>query len=275
VLNDYIQRVRLLVGDQNTLIHNSTDVVRFINEAREDCALMTECLRQRVIYQTRPGQEVYAFSSVPLMAYPGYGAVASVKSISLVWGSYQFMLDRRSFSDYQAYVRNYAPVITDLAFQGETNPPQNPVQTIYEPIPTTQLFFTNPQGQQLDFNQAETGGYAYIPCVWSCQGMGVNDQAWMFPIPNSPYYTLWDCVCTPEALTSDSTVEAIPVPWTRAIPYYAAFRLIESLPFSENPGVVKARQMMIDRLLKTYQTFLVRGRFMVSKNFTGSKYGRS
>ena len=33
----------------------------------------------------------------------------------------------------------------------------------------------------------------------------------------------WNCVCTPIDLVDDTTAEAIPFPWTDAVPYFAAY----------------------------------------------------
>ena len=274
-LTDYVERVRLLVGDANSALHNYVDIVRYINEGREDCAGVTECLRQRLIVPTYQGQEVYSFlDSCDLSSFPGYGYVLNVKNIALVWGTYQFVLDKRAFSDYQAYVRNYSPQITAIGFTG-TQPANPPPLSTYEPSPSNNITFIANNGFPTLFNLAEGSGYEYIPCVWAQVGQGTSGNAWMFPIPNSQYFTLWDCVCVPAPLTNNESIEAIPVPWTRAVPYYAAYRLVESLPYTENPNAVRSREMLLKRLLQQYQAFLVRGRYMASKGMTGSKYGRS
>lgn len=61
------------------------------------------------------------------------------------------------------------------------------------------------------------------PYYWSQYGQGVNGSFYLYPIPSGTYPMDVDCYCLPIALINDSTVEAIPYPWTDAVPYYAAY----------------------------------------------------
>lgn len=53
------------------------------------------------------GQEVYNFSSVNLSAYPGFGSVYLVRSVSIIYADYRYSLPMYSFSTYQAMIRQY------------------------------------------------------------------------------------------------------------------------------------------------------------------------
>lgn len=53
------------------------------------------------------GQEVYSFADADLSAYPGYGAVYMIKSVSLIYSNYRYSLPCYSFSVYQAKIRQY------------------------------------------------------------------------------------------------------------------------------------------------------------------------
>lgn len=61
------------------------------------------------------------------------------------------------------------------------------------------------------------------PAIWSQYGQGVGGSAYLWPVPSSVAAMDWDCVCLPILLVDDTTVEAIPDPWTDAVPYYAAY----------------------------------------------------
>lgn len=65
--------------------------------------------------------------------------------------------------------------------------------------------------------------YQDIPAVVAQFAQGVQGSLYMYPIANGNYQMEWDCTCLPSPLTSDSSFEAIPYPWTDAVPYYAAY----------------------------------------------------
>lgn len=59
------------------------------------------------INQLSQGLEVYPFSAVNLSAFPGYGSIYMVKSVSIVYANYRYSLPCYSFSTYQAMIRQY------------------------------------------------------------------------------------------------------------------------------------------------------------------------
>lgn len=62
-----------------------------------------------------------------------------------------------------------------------------------------------------------------MPTIFARLQPGVNGTIWVAPIPNIPYTIAVDAVSTPAPLNSDSDPEALSVPWTDAVPYYAAY----------------------------------------------------
>jgi hypothetical protein len=61
------------------------------------------------------------------------------------------------------------------------------------------------------------------PAIWSQYQPGTNGSFYLFPVPSGNYAMDLDCLCLPIDLASDSDPEAIPYPFTEAIPYYAAY----------------------------------------------------
>lgn len=59
------------------------------------------------VWQTATGQEVYRFKDIDLSAFPGYGVIYMVLSVSIIYANYRFSLPIYSFSTYQAQIRNY------------------------------------------------------------------------------------------------------------------------------------------------------------------------
>lgn len=83
------------------------------------------------------------------------------------------------------------------------------------------------------------------PDRWSQYGQGVSGSFYLYPIPSGNYPMDLDCYCLPVTLTSDSTPEAIPYPWTDAVPYYAAYLALLSAQRKED-----ANQMLNDYKMK-------------------------
>jgi hypothetical protein len=64
--------------------------------------------------------------------------------------------------------------------------------------------------------------YLYVPTCAAQYGQGVNGSLFMYPIPSNLYQMEWDCFCLPIDLETDDDPEAIPLPWTECVPYFAA-----------------------------------------------------
>ena len=91
------------------------------------------------------------------------------------------------------------------------------------------------------------------PTRWCQYGQGVNGTIYVNFVPDQNYTLNLDCVCLPIQLVDDSTVEAIPYPWTDAVPYYAAYLALLSSQTS-------ARQADAQRMFSMYEEFTQRAR---------------
>ncbi len=67
------------------------------------------------------------------------------------------------------------------------------------------------------------------PVKFSTYGRGSTQVAYMFPVPAAVYSMWWDLACVPVDLTSDTTAEALPEPWTEIVPFLAAMYANESV----------------------------------------------
>ena len=88
------------------------------------------------------------------------------------------------------------------------------------------------------------------PTVWSQQGQGENGTMFFYPIPNGALTVSMDVVALPIALVDNTTFEAIPYPWTDAVPFYAAYYAFISAQ----------RQTDADKMLERYEMFVKRAR---------------
>lgn len=66
-------------------------------------------------------------------------------------------------------------------------------------------------------------GQENYPVAWSQFGQGAAGSIYLFPIPSVIAQMDWDCYCYPINLVTDDDAEAIPYPFTDAVPYYAAY----------------------------------------------------
>lgn len=64
--------------------------------------------------------------------------------------------------------------------------------------------------------------YRYVPSFASQFGQGTAGSFYVYPLPSQTYQCEFDCLCLPNDLTDKYGVEAIPEPWTDAVPYFAA-----------------------------------------------------
>jgi len=71
--------------------------------------------------------------------------------------------------------------------------------------------------------------YQYVPTFCSQFGQGASGSLFFYPLPSQTYQMEWDCRCIPQDLIDDQSVEAIPDPWTDAVPYFAAKLTFEEL----------------------------------------------
>jgi hypothetical protein len=164
-----------------------------------------------------PGQEVYNFSDIDVSQFPGAGPVYYIRSVSVIYSNYRYSLYVPCFSDYQAFVRQYA-----------------------------------------------AGTYQYVPSYAAQFGQGVGGSLFMYPIPSQPYQWEADCLCLPQDLETNLSVEIIPDPWSDAVKYFTAHLAYLEL---QNFNVAKMYLELFDSHLLRYSQYARIGR-------APNRYGR-
>jgi hypothetical protein len=106
------------------------------------------------------------------------------------------------------------------------------------------------------------------PVRWSQFGQGVLGSFYLDPPPDAIYTLNLDCVCLPITLVSDGTAEAIPYPWTDAVPYFAAYLALLS---AQSP----ARTADADRMMQRYELFMGRARQFSNPDVLRTEYLQS
>lgn len=64
--------------------------------------------------------------------------------------------------------------------------------------------------------------YQYAPFFAAQFGRGTGGSFFLYPPPSQPYQIEFDMQCLPADLIDDQSVEALPMPFTEAVPYFMA-----------------------------------------------------
>ncbi|KKK58499.1 hypothetical protein LCGC14_3043820 [marine sediment metagenome] len=88
------------------------------------------------------------------------------------------------------------------------------------------------------------------PTTWAQLKQGIAATLYFYPLPDTTFTVNLDCVCEPIDLTDNNTVEAIPYPFTDAVPFLAAYYAYMSVQ----------RQDHADTMMTRYRDELTKGR---------------
>lgn len=94
--------------------------------------------------------------------------------------------------------------------------------------------------------------YYYVPIMGSQFGQGANGSFYFYPVASQAYQTEWDCGCLPSDLTSDLDPEAIPLPWTDAVPYFAAHLAFLEL---QNLNAAQYYLQLYEKMTSAYSSY--------------------
>lgn len=89
-----------------------------------------------------------------------------------------------------------------------------------------------------------------LPNIWTQQGQGTAGTLWLSKVPNLDLTLYLDTVCLPIDLVDNTTAEAIPYPWTDAVPFYALWLLFQQARLD---GVA-------DKMYERYENLMKRAR---------------
>lgn len=102
------------------------------------------------------------------------------------------------------------------------------------------------------------------PSEWSQFGQGVTGSIYIDPVPDQAYVISLDTVCQPVDLVDDSTPEAIPYPWTDAVPFYACYYAYMSAQ----------RQADSDMSFKRFEQYMARARAFSNPDVVPQAYSQ-
>ena len=99
--------------------------------------------------------------------------------------------------------------------------------------------------------------WQYVPGVCAQLGQGVAGSLFLYPVASQEFQMEWDCQFIPSNLVTNLSVEAIPDPWTEAVPYFAAHLAFLEL---QNYNAGKFYLDLYDKMLQRYSDYARVGR---------------
>jgi hypothetical protein len=110
VLNQYLQDTQNYLHDPNGTTYQTSQLTTYINRARSQVAMTTQCVRVLQVVNLTLNQETYPLPNVDA---DGIGQVLSIFAISVPWSaSFKPTIERFPFSIFQANFRVYGGTVT-------------------------------------------------------------------------------------------------------------------------------------------------------------------
>ena len=110
---------------------------------------------------------------------------------------------------------------------------------------------------QADIRNYVASQYQYVGCYGAQFGRGTSGTMFIYPPPSGTYQQEWDCQCLPMDLTTNQSVEAIPDPFTDAVPYYAAHLCFLQL---QNHNTARSFLQLYDDRMARFGAYTLPGR---------------
>lgn len=99
--------------------------------------------------------------------------------------------------------------------------------------------------------------YQYVPTFFSQYGQGTGGSLYFYPLPSQTYQAEFDCYVIPAPLTTNLSVELIPMPWNDAVVYMALHLGYLSL---QNFNVAKFYLDLYEKMVGQYSNYARPGR---------------
>ncbi|MGE3582790.1 MAG: hypothetical protein AB7J28_15405 [Hyphomonadaceae bacterium] len=261
-LTAYLTDLRNLLNDPRDVFSSVTQKTAWVNQARQDCARDAQCIRRLprstghvVSIAVTAGGSGYTAATVAISAPNAVGVgyinatatatvlAGAVTAITVVLPGTGYVsaptvtisgdgtgaTAAATISSYVTTVVNQqlypladiAAVLTDEdpSIQGILG--VQSISVVWGALKPT-LDFVDFSGMQAYLRAYNVAAQNY-PAVWAPYGQGESGSVYLWPVPATATPMEWDCYCTPVDLVDDSTPDAIPRPWPKAIQFRAAF----------------------------------------------------
>jgi hypothetical protein len=205
-LEDYQIDTAALLHDQNNLYTGLYQLNRWINQARDQVAQDTGCLRVNIAGQPPFGGGAQPGSAVPGGAIPGQVPSSGFFTIA-GQEMYPYSFANETLKQQYQGLRAVCDVGNVAVSWGGA------IRPVQEWMPWDEL-----QAYARSYN---IGVFSY-PFVWSNVGSAETGQVWMWPAPSITSEMEWDAICLPIKLYSNSDYDALPGAYRYAVSFWAA-----------------------------------------------------
>ena len=294
MLNKYLTRTTYLLGPSGAAFWNNPALLSFINEARGQIAAEGQCIKVlppgtngiNTITVNTGGN--YAGTPTVVITGNGTGAIATANMSGTAVNTITVNTPGTAYDN-----------TTKISFTGGTPTTQatatanincvntvanQEIYTFASVNPLAQLTAgvgsilwissiavswgaLKPTLQQWNFDdlQAKVRAYPILsgqPALFAQFGQGEGGSVYIQPVPTYALPMEWNCVCTPIDLVDDTTPEAIPFPWTDAVPYFTAYLALMNA----------RRPMEADNMFNIYTRTMKRAREQSDSSFVEDFY---
>lgn len=301
-LFDYLKQVQRFLREQNQVFSNPEDLTSYINRARREVALRTQCIRVLTpssgviqgysITEAGTGYNTTMAPTVTVSApdFPsgmlpnpnGLQATAAatvaadgtISAIDPVVGGEGYFEPTVTVDDPTTGTTATAEAVVvgvNLLNQGQEKYNFSDIDLTGNPgcesvyaVRGMAIIYSGYRyslemlaWSRYQIYRAYPYSYQYTPAILSQFGQGVAGSLFVYPLPSQSLQAELDCQCLPSDLIDDQSIEAIPQPWTDAVPYFAA-----SLAFQElqNFNASKYMQDQYEKFALSYSQFTRIGR---------------
>src|ERR1700721_2189055 len=101
--------------------------------------------------------------------------------------------------------------------------------------------------------------FQYVPAYGAQFGQGTSGSFFLYPPPSQTFQLEYDCQCLPQDLIDDQSVEAIPQPWTDAVPFYPPHWAYLRLQNGTRPRLYKD---LYEERMKNFRAYVSPGRMI-------------
>jgi len=259
-LNEYLKSTQRFLREANQELINPGDLIAYINRARREIAMRAQAIRiltpisgSVVEVNLTNGGTGYSDTPTVAISAPDFpsgtapspqGAQATalaivnngvIQAIDVVFGGSGYFQPTVTITDDTGTGATATATITPISqqAQGQEVYPFSRVDLSAYPgvesvywVRKCSIIFSNSRYtvRMYSFStyNAQIRTYQFTSFFASQYGRGTGGSFYLYPIPSQTYQMEWDCQCLPSDLVDDSSPEAIPMPFTEAVPWYAA-----------------------------------------------------
>jgi hypothetical protein len=254
-LSTYVNDCAVLLNDANFSFTAKNQLVRWINEGREEIAERTGCIRRLIAGQSGFGASAQPNIAIPNAAQPGM--IPNPTPAGTIFGAAtQIAMQTIPNVERYPYHGFFNPVLKATHAGCESVSDAIAISVSWGGVDRPTLDWL-----PWDDFQAYCRAYAVLnssyPAVWSVYNDGEMGEVWMFPIPTQAGDIELDAFCFPTPIYSDSDFDAIPRGFRKGIKFAGAkLAFLASLRYAQ-------AQAMEDEMAKTLgisRVFVDRGK---------------